>query len=97
MRKWTEIPYVQAFMVLYQNPALWGLSNQRPGESENTPNILDNPLLTFPNSQGGNQAFPAFPAPPTFPEPPTSPDPSDRSQTDSLGSFISSVTPGGRD
>ena len=37
MGKWTDIPYVQAFMVLYQNPALWVSCNQKPGESETLP------------------------------------------------------------
>ena len=75
MGKWIEVPYVQAFMVLYQNPALSGSYNQRPGESESTPDILDDLLLNFPNSQGGNQVSP------TSPEAPTSPDSSDRSHT----------------
>ena len=50
--KWTEAPYVQAFMVLYQNPSLCRSCNQKPGKSENTLDILDDPVLTFPNSQG---------------------------------------------
>ena len=75
MGKWTEVPYVQAFMVLYQNPVLCGSCNQKPEESENTPDVLDDPLLTFPSSQEGNQA------PPTSLELPTSPGPSDQSQT----------------
>ena len=59
MEKWTEVPYVQAFKVLYQNPALRGSCNQKPGQSE-TPDILDDPLLTFPNSQGKKPSFPCF-------------------------------------
>ena len=87
MGKGTEVPCIQAFTVLYQNPALCSACNQKPGESENTPDILDDPLLTFPNSQQGNQASPASLEAPTSPEPPTSleapisPDDSDRSQT----------------
>ena len=56
-------------------PALCSSCHQKPRESENTPDVLDDPILTFPNSQGGNQA------PPTSPEPPTSLGPSDQSQT----------------
>ena len=56
MGKWTEVPYVQAFMTLYQNPALCSSYNQKPVESESTPDISDDPLLTFPSSQGGTKS-----------------------------------------
>ena len=84
--KWTEVPCVQVFMVLYQNPALGGSCNQKPGELENPRDILDDPLLT-PNSQGGNRAPPTPDSTPTSSEPPTSlvsptsPELSDRPQT----------------
>lgn len=70
-------------MVLYQNPALRGSCNQKPGESESTPKILDDTFPIFPSSQGGagNQVSPASPEPPTSLEAPISPDPSDQSQT----------------
>ena len=52
MGKWTEGPSSQAFMVHYQNSTLCGSCNSKPREPENSPNILDDPLLSFPISQG---------------------------------------------
>ena len=72
--KWTEVLYIQVFMVLYQNLTLCDSYNQKPGKSENACNILDDPLSTFPSSQGRNQA------PSASLEPPTSQGPSDQSQ-----------------
>lgn len=43
-------------------------------ELKNTPNIFYDPLLTFPNLQGGNQVSPAFPGLPTSLEAPISSD-----------------------
>lgn len=68
--KWTEFPYVQAFMSLYQNPALCGSGNQRPGESENSLDILDGPHLTPPNSQERNRASPTPTSTPASRDPP---------------------------
>ena len=51
MEKRKEIPYLEAFMVLYQNPTLSCSSNQKPRESVNTSDVLDDPLPTFPNTQ----------------------------------------------
>ena len=39
MGKWTEVPYVQALVVLYQNPTLCSSCNQKSRESESTPDI----------------------------------------------------------
>ena len=50
-------------------------------ELKNTPNIFDDPLLTFPNFQRGNQISPAFPEPPSSLEAPIPSDPSDQSHT----------------
>ena len=50
-------------------------------ELKNTPNIFDDPLLTFPNFQGGNQISPVFPEPPSSLEAPIPSDPSDQSHT----------------
>ena len=55
----TKIPQValankkgkKAFTVLYQNPTLSCSCNQKPRESVNTSDVLDDPLLAFPNSQ----------------------------------------------
>lgn len=46
MGKWSESPYIQAFVVLYQNPAPSGSCNLKPGEPEGSPDILDDPLLS---------------------------------------------------
>ena len=75
MGKWTEVPYVQALVVLYQNPTLCSSCNQKSRESESTPDIQDDPLLTFTRPHERDQISPASP------EPPTSSDPSDQSQT----------------
>ena len=53
MRKWSDISYIQAFTVLYQNPTLCGSCNLKPGEPEDSPNTLDDPLLSSLISQGG--------------------------------------------
>lgn len=53
MEKWSEIPSVQAFMVLYQNPALYISYNLKPGESEDSPKILDDLFLSSPLSPVG--------------------------------------------
>lgn len=45
IRKWSEIPYIQAFTVLYQNPTLCGSCNLKPGEP-GSPNTLDDLLLS---------------------------------------------------
>ena len=45
-------------MALYHNPDLSSSYNQNPEESENSSDILNNPLLTSPNFQGKNQASP---------------------------------------
>ena len=45
-------------MALYHNPDLSSSYNQKPEESENSSDILNNPFLTSPNSQGRNQASP---------------------------------------
>ena len=53
MENWSEIPYVQDFMVLYQNPTLYSSHNLKPGESEDSPKILDDSFLSFPISPVG--------------------------------------------
>ena len=58
MRKWIEIPYIQAFTVLYQNPTPCSSCILKPGEPEDSPNTLDDPLLSSLISQGGNLAHP---------------------------------------
>ena len=77
MGKWTEVPYIQAFMVLYQNPTLHGSYNSKPGEPENSPDILDDPPSKLSHLSGGNLAPPTPDSIPTSPEPPTSLAPSD--------------------
>lgn len=60
-QKWTEIPYVQTFMALHQNPNLWGTccicyAHILPGPPSQEPDIVDNPLL-------GGSPPPRVPAP----------------------------------
>ena len=87
MGKWSEIPYVQAFVLLYPNPTLYSSCHLKPGQPEDSPDILDVPLLSSPASQQGNRALPApdsiltSPKPSVSLEPPTSPGPSDQLQT----------------
>jgi len=54
MEKRKEIPYLEAFMVLYQNPTLYDSHNLKPGKPENSSDILDDPLLSSVISQRGN-------------------------------------------
>ena len=54
MEKGREVPYLEAFMVLYQNPALHDPCDLKPGEPENPPDILDDPLLSSALSRWGN-------------------------------------------
>ena len=81
MEKWSEIPYVQDFVLLYQNPTLYSSCHLKPGQPEDSPDILNDPLLSSPVSQQGNRALPAPDSIPASPEPPTSPGSSDRFQT----------------
>ena len=81
MGKWSEVPYIQAFMVPYENHTLYGSCNSNPGEPEDSSNILDDPLLSSPISQWGNPGPPSPDCITTSPEPPTSPALCDRSQT----------------
>ena len=52
MGKWTEVPYIQTFIVFYQNPALYGSCISKSGEPENSPDVLDYPLLSSSVSRG---------------------------------------------
>ena len=82
----------KGFMVLYQNPTLSCSCNQKPRESVNTSDVLDDPLPAFPSSQVRKTKPRLLPRttyfsgacwlPPNFA---------------SLCSFISSFTSGGRD
>ena len=54
IEKRKEIPYLEAFMVLYQNPTLYDSHNLKPGKPENSSDILDDPLLSSVVSQRGN-------------------------------------------
>ena len=63
-------------MVLYQNPTLCVSCSEKPGESESTPNMLGDLLLTLPNLS------------PASPEPPASPDPSDQPLTPPMFLYI---------
>lgn len=55
-------------MVFYLNPTLCSFCNQKPEESENIPDILDDPLLNSPTfgGKGGEQNSPASVEQPTF-------------------------------
>ena len=64
----TKIPLYEACIIKF-------------GEPENTSDILDDPFVNFPNSQGGNEVSPASPESLTSPEVPTSRNTSDRSHT----------------
>ena len=59
MGKQSEIPHVQALMVLYQNPALNSFCNSKPDEPEDAPDIFDDPPLSSPVSRRENLALPA--------------------------------------
>ena len=58
----TKIPLYEACIIKF-------------GEPENTSDILDDPFVNFPNSQGGNEVSPASPESLTSPEVPTSRNP----------------------
>lgn len=66
-------------------------------ELKNIPNISDDPLLTFPNFQGGTQVSPAFPEPPISLEAPIPSDPSAQSHTPSPYVPLWSLLPQERD
>lgn len=93
MEKWSEIPYVQAFMVLYQNPALYDSRNLKPGEREISSAILDDPLLGSPVSRGEYGAPPAPDSIPTSPKPSTSSEPPSPESPVSPGPFDQSQIP----
>ena len=76
MGKWSESPYIQAFVVLYQNPAWYNSCNLKPGGPEDPPDILYD-LPSSPVSQREDPAPPPSDGTLTAPEAPTSPDPSD--------------------
>ena len=57
-----------SWMVLYQNPTVCNTCNQKFGEPENAPDVLDDPFVIFSNCQGGNDVSSAFPESLTFPE-----------------------------
>ena len=67
MGKQSEIPHVQALMVLYQNPALNSFCNSKPGEPEDAPDIFDDPPLSSPVSQRENLALTAPDSIPIYP------------------------------
>ena len=69
MRKWTEVSYIQAFKVLYQNPALYSSCNPKRGEPEAFLTFHMIPFYDLPSLRGDHQAPPTPDSISTFPEP----------------------------
>ena len=72
MGKWTEVSYVQAFKVLYQNPALYSSCNPKCGEPEAFLTFHMIPFYDLPSLRGDHQAPPTSDSISTSPEPLTS-------------------------
>ena len=72
MRKWTEVSYIQAFKVLYQNPALYSSCNPKRGEPEAFLTFHMIPFYDLPSLRGDHQASPTPDSISTSPEPLTS-------------------------